>query len=170
MEEALGRFHPQIVHTPIALIVFSALFMLVGRLTDSGWWRKAAVALLIFGFLGAVAGFFSGREAEEGIEDQGVPEAAVESHEAAAIATLWLAGGALVVLAAASRVKAAAGPLAVISLLLQVMAAVTVGIAGHRGGKLVFEYGAHVQVRAPADSGAAVEPHEHRGTETEHRH
>ncbi len=30
----LGPFHPQIVHAPIAMLIFSAFFAIVGRLFD----------------------------------------------------------------------------------------------------------------------------------------
>src|SRR5262249_37601153 len=49
----LGPFHPQIVHTPVALLIFSAFFALIGRLTDRDWLKRASVLLLVFGFLGA---------------------------------------------------------------------------------------------------------------------
>ena len=58
--DALGQFHPQIVHTPIALLIFSAFFAIVGRLFDRDWVRKTSVLLLVFGFLGAFAAVRSG--------------------------------------------------------------------------------------------------------------
>ena len=59
--DVLGQFHPQIVHTPVALLVFSAFFAIVGRLFDREWVRKASVLLLVFGFLGAFAAVQSGQ-------------------------------------------------------------------------------------------------------------
>jgi len=43
----LGPFHPQIVHTPIALIIFSAFFAVIGRITDREWLKKAALVMLV---------------------------------------------------------------------------------------------------------------------------
>ena len=59
--DVLGQFHPQIVHTPIVLLIFSALFAIAGRLFDRDWVRKASVLLLVFGFLviPAVAGLMA---------------------------------------------------------------------------------------------------------------
>lgn len=148
--EFLGPFHPQIVHTPIAMLLFSPLFMLVGRLTDSAWWRKAAVAMLVIGVVGAFAALQSGEPAGEHAERAGVPESAIEAHEAAAKAALLLGAGALVLLAVAGRVKPAKGALETVALLLQLGAAVAVGVAGHRGGILVYEHGANVRATAAA--------------------
>src|SRR5437016_10308111 len=49
----LGPYHPQIVHTPIVLLIFSAFFGILARLMDRDWLRKMSVTLLVFGFLGA---------------------------------------------------------------------------------------------------------------------
>jgi uncharacterized membrane protein len=155
--DALTPFHPQLVHTPIALLMFSALFMLVGRLTDGGWWRRAAVAMLIIGFLGGVVALKSGEGAGDRAEDQGVPGHAVDAHEDMARVTLILAGGALVLLGVAARVKSAAGVLNTLALLLQIGAAVAVGVTGHRGGRLVYEYGANVRTLSHAAAGRSGE-------------
>ncbi len=157
--EVLAQFHPQLVHTPIALIIFSALFMIVGRLADVGWWRKAAIAMLLVGFVGGWVALKSGEGAGDHAEDQGVPERAVDAHEDMARITLWLAGGALVLLGAAARVRPAAGALNTLALLLQIGAAVAVGVTGHRGGILVYEHGANVKTGGAArDSAGVVRP------------
>ena len=143
----LGPFHPQIVHTPIVLIIFSLVFDLVGRATDSAWWRKASLALLVFAVIGGVAAVLSGEPASEVAENrQGIPESVVERHEDAGKIAAWLAGGALV----ARLVENSAGPartvVGVLALLLQLCSAGAVGVAGYRGGKLVQERGAGVSI------------------------
>lgn len=140
--------HPVVVHTPIALLVFSALFAVAGRLFDRDWVRRASVLLLVFGFLGAVAANLTGNAAESVAEErQGVPEAPLEEHEAAGRWAMFLSGGALAVVALASRLsggaRRAAGGLA---LVLQLVAAAAVGMAGYRGGVLVYEHAAGVKV------------------------
>lgn len=146
--DALGQFHPQIVHTPVALLVFSALFAIAGRLFDREWVGKAAVLLLVFGFIGAWAAVQSGGPAHRVPERrQGVPEEAIDSHAQAGRLTMWVAGAALVAHAASARLTGgAAGAVSAIALLLQIAAAVFVGIAGFRGGRLTYEYGANVKV------------------------
>ena len=144
--EALAPFHPAIVHTPIALIIVGALFELVGRALDSEWWRKAAFAMLIVGVLGAVVAVSSGGPAGDRAEHQGVSEQAVDAHEDIAKISLWLGLAAVLTRAVAGRLGAARAAVAALALLLHLATATTVGIAGYRGGKLVFEHGAGVKV------------------------
>ena len=51
--EALGPYHPLIVHTPVALLSFSAAVAILGRLFDREWVRQALYlsggALLVIG-------------------------------------------------------------------------------------------------------------------------
>ncbi len=144
----LGPFHPQIVHTPIALLIFSAFFAIVGRLFDRDWLRKASVLMLVFGFLGAVLAEQSGKPAHRVPEhEQGVPEDEIDEHAAGAQWVTRLSGGALVALGIATRVKGpVASGLGVLALVLQIMAATAVGVTGYRGGKLVYDHGANVKV------------------------
>jgi uncharacterized membrane protein len=144
----IGQFHPQIVHTPIVLLIFSAFFSIVGWLFDRDWVRKASVLMLVFGFVGAYAAVQSGQVAHRVPEhQQGVPEHDIDEHAEAGHWTLYLAGAALVAVAVASRLKGtpatAIGALAVV---LQLMAAAAVGVTGLRGGKLVYDHGAHVRI------------------------
>src|SRR3989442_13011091 len=88
----LAPFHPQIVHTPVALIITGAVFELIGRTIDIAWWRKAAFAMLILGTLGAGLAVLSGEPASERAEKvQGVPEQAGDAHEDFGKLTWWIA-------------------------------------------------------------------------------
>jgi uncharacterized membrane protein len=144
----LGPFHPIIVHTPIALIIFSALFALVGRIMDRDWLKKASVVMLVFGFLGAFAAVQSGKPAHRVPEhEQGVPEEAIDTHKMLGERSMYLAGAALVALAIASRLKGgAASAVGALALIAQLLAAGAVGYAGYLGGKLTYEHGANVKV------------------------
>ncbi len=161
--DALGQFHPQIVHTPVALLIFSAFFAVVGRLFDREWVRRASVLLLVFGFLGSFAAMRSGFAAHEVPEDeQGVPEHVIEEHAEKGQFTFYLAGGALAALVVASRLAGpAAAAVSGLALVLQIGAAVMVGVTGHEGGELVYEHGANVRVDGQlvrsAGAGAARE-------------
>jgi uncharacterized membrane protein len=177
--DALGPYHPQIVHTPVALLFFSAFFAILGRLFDRDWLRKASVLMLVFGFLGAFLAVNSGQATHEIPEHkQGVPEREIDEHAEMGRYTLYLAGGALLALGIAARTSGSvAGALGVLALLLQLGAMVTVGIAGKRGGDLVYQYGANVRVggnlvqntRAAAEpaasTGARDEDEKHEGAE-----
>jgi uncharacterized membrane protein len=144
----LGPLHPQIVHAPIVLIVFSAFFALIGRLMDRDWLKKTAVVLLVFGFLGAFLAVQSGKPAHRVPEhQQGVPEQAIDTHEMLGERTMYLAGLALVALFLASRLKGgAASAVGALALILQLLAAGCVAYTSYLGGKLVFEHGANVKV------------------------
>ena len=147
--------HPLIVHTPVAMLIVSALFELVGRATDVAWWRKAAFAMLIVGVLGAAAAVRTGEEAGEAAEKHGVPEQAVDAHEEMAVVTLWVGVAAVLARAVAGRMGPLRGGVAGLALVLHLAAAVTVGITGYRGGRLVFEHGASVKVHGqPVTTGA----------------
>jgi len=143
----LPPLHPLIVHAPIALINLSLVFELAGRALDSAWWRKAALALLVIGVVGAIAAVITGNEAGEHAEHQGVPEQVVDQHGDAGRVTMWFGLGALLAYAIATRAGRARGAVALLALGLQVMAAISVGIAGYRGGRMVYEHGAGVRVR-----------------------
>lgn len=144
----LGPFHPVIVHTPIAMLIFSAVFALVGRLFDRDWLRKAAVVMLVFGFLGAWFAVQSGKPAHRVPEhEQGVPEEAIDTHAMLGQRVLYLAGGALAALAIGTRLQgSAASAVGIVALILQLLAAGAVGYTGFLGGKLVYEHGANVKV------------------------
>ncbi len=167
MKELLAPFHPQIVHGPIALIVAGALFELVGRALDAEWWRKAAFAMLIVGVLGASAAVISGLGAGAAAEKQGVAEEAVDLHESAALLALWLGIAAVVTRAIAGRTGRAKAAVGGVALVLHLVTAVTVGVAAHYGGHLVYEHGAKVKVNGqpvvtPKTGGEKGEAGEHR--------
>lgn len=154
--------HPVIVHTPIALIIFSAFFALAGLLFDRDWVRRASVLMLVFGFFGAIAANLSGNAAEEIADDkQGVPEGPIEEHEAAGRWAMFMSGGAVLLYLVSARMgggaKQAVRGAAIVA---QLCAAGAVGVAGFRGGGLVYEHAAGVKVggqyvQHPAGSGIA---------------
>lgn len=156
----IGQFHPQIVHTPIALLVFSAFFAVVGRLFDRDWVRKASVLMLVFGFLGAFAAVRSGLITHPVPEHrQGVPEEAIDEHGDGGQWTLYLSGAAVVAVFVASRLPApAGGVVSAIALVLQLMAAAAVSVTGYRGGKLVYEHGANVKIHGQLVKDAPLGP------------
>jgi uncharacterized membrane protein len=137
--------HPLIVHIPIALIVTSLLFELVGRATDSEWWRKGAFTLLLLGMIGASAALVTGEpDAEHAEKVQRIPESVVEHHEDAGKLAVWVTFGAVVARVLAIGGGSFRGAIGVVALLLHIGAAVSVGIAGYRGGELVYRHGAGI--------------------------
>jgi len=144
----LGEFHPQIVHTPIVMLIFSALFGILARLFDRDWLKKMSTVMLVVGFLGSFMAVQSGKPAHRVPEhEQGVPEEEIDEHGENGERVMYLAGGALVAIGLASRLTGTpAMVLGTAGLLLQIGSAVLVGITGHAGGELVYEYGANVKV------------------------
>jgi len=146
MDELLAPFHPQITHGPIVLIIVALGFELIGRALDREWWRKAAFAMLILGVIGAFLAVQSGEGASNVVEKQGVPEHTVDAHGDLGKLTLWFGLGAVVARAASSRAGALRGAVSWLGLALHLVAAVTVGIAAHRGAQLIFQHGANVRL------------------------
>ena len=144
--EFMAPFHPQITHGPIVLIIVAFLFEIAGRVLDRDWWRKAAFAMLILGVVSAYLAVQSGEAASEAAEKQGVPEQTVDGHGDLGKLALWFGLGAVVARALAGRMGPVRGAVAGLGLALHLVAAVTVGIAAHRGGQLIFEHGAGVKV------------------------
>jgi uncharacterized membrane protein len=146
--DVIGQFHPQIVHTPIALLVFSAFFAIAGRLFDRDWVRRTSVLLLAFGFLGAFAAVRSGDIAHRVPEhQQGVPEHDIDEHGEMGEKVMYLSGAALAAVIVGSRLSGnAAQAVGILALVLQLLAAGAVAFTGKLGGDLVFEHGANVKV------------------------
>jgi len=159
----LALLHPQIVHTPIVMLIVGLAFELVGLATRKDWWRRAAFVMLLLGALGAGAAVLSGRPTGEVAERSGVPEQAVDTHEERAMVVLWLAVSALVVRAVAALLRRGRRLITALALALWLAAAVAVGLAAHSGGQLVFQHGA--AVHAPARSVAAPGRPDARGTQ-----
>lgn len=156
----LGPFHPQIVHTPVALLIFSAFFAIVARLFDRDWLKKTSVLLLVFGFLGAFVAEQSGKPAHRVPErEQGVPEKDIDEHADSAKWVTRTAGAALIALGIATRLKGgAAAAVSALALVLQIMSAVAVGRTAWLGGKLTFEHGANVKVDGQLVKSANAKP------------
>ena len=140
--------HPIIVHTPVALLLFSALFALLGRIMDRDWVRKAAMLLLVFGFLGAIAANLSGNAAGEFAEHrQGIPEGPIDEHEESGRWVMFVSGAAVLAYGAARFARGGLRKgLGIAGLILQLAGAAAVLRAGYLGGELVYAHGAGVHV------------------------
>lgn len=145
--------HPVVVHTPIALIITSLLFDIIGRATDLAWWRKAAFAMLVVGVIGAWGAVWTGNASEEAVEEQGVPHEVIEAHESAGIFTQWMGTIAVVGRLLETRPGAARGLVSIAALLAHLLAATGAGLAGFRGGILVYEHGAGVEMTSDVAGG-----------------
>ncbi len=85
----IPNIHPFIVHFPVALLVIAVLFDAARLLfKEQEWLHKAVLALYSTGTLGAIAAFWSGRQAAETVSVTGDAIPVVTSHEDWALYTL----------------------------------------------------------------------------------
>jgi len=139
--------HPALVHLPVGLALVVPLVALGLSLA---LWRKwlptaafaVVVGLQLLALGGGFAAYVTGGQDQEKVEKL-LSETLIEEHEEAAEAFLWGQGFALALSAA---VLLARGKAAKVAPALAVLAALGVaGLAlraGHRGGELVYRYGA----------------------------
>ncbi len=132
----VGRFHPALVHLPLAGVVLLALFELL-RL---GRWGeglgKASLLLLGFTVLTALPAVASGLLRAAELAGKGARLSQLPAHRAVMLSAVGLA-----VLALAIRVlkgRNLAGVSRWIYLILVLGAAALVPLGGHLGGKLVY--------------------------------
>lgn len=140
----IGRFHPAVVHFPVALIVVAAFLELLHAARRKPGTAPGSVALAVLAALGAVAASVTGWFWEE---FDGMGGAAVETHKWWGLGTSGLA-----VVAAIFGFKAGccAGALAAFRLLLVAGTGLVVW-TGHLGGAMVHgSYFRGLKEEAPA--------------------
>ncbi|MCB0549286.1 MAG: hypothetical protein KDD19_17030 [Phaeodactylibacter sp.] len=145
------HLHAMVVHFPIALLFVGFLFDLIGAFNGSSFFRQAGLSLLVLGAAGAVAAYFSGEAAGEGMEEGSLGRA-VALHEQAALITavgsvlVALLRGGLMVL------KRYEGWPRLLSLFLFTLLIASVARTGYLGGQLVYRHAAGVELSLPAIS------------------
>ena len=147
--------HTSVIHFPIALTVVGALAELGYLVIRRPWLRWFAPVLLTLALLGAGGAYFSGKAVEDKAVRQGVPRAAVDLHEEAA---LW-AIGAIALATLLSWATRPRGKALWLPALAALIAAAIVLRTGHLGGKLVFVHGAG-RVKATVGAGTTSPPSE----------
>ncbi len=137
--------HPATVHFPIALLVASFIFDLVGVVSKDDSFRRAGLYCLILGLLGTGGAYWTGVMAES--EARHIPHIgdALEAHRLAGITTILFAG--MMVL---GRIVLEGRPLLrrvgyVVYLLVALIAVVNVLRTGYLGAELVQRFGAGVE-------------------------
>lgn len=139
------EFHPAIVHFPIALLVASFIFDLIGVVAKDDSFRKAGLYCLLLGLFGAGAAYWTGLEAEAAVKHMPDIADALQQHKQAGIITLVLFGVLLIgrmVLEARPRIRRAGY---IVYLLVSLIAVINVLRAGYLGAKLVQDHGAAVR-------------------------
>ncbi len=148
----LSNLHPLVVHFPIALLIVGALSDLLGMITKKDFFFRAGLFLLVLGAAGAVAAYFSGESAGEGLAEGGALKQALETHEGAAVLSLVLISATVLVRLALVLAKKFSGNLRWIPLVLFLITAGSIARTGHYGGQLVYKHAAGVQLTLGSDT------------------
>ncbi|MCF8238656.1 MAG: hypothetical protein K9I85_10900 [Saprospiraceae bacterium] len=139
------HIHAMLVHFPIALVIVGFLSELVGLVLKRPFFRQVGWMLLLLGAAGAVAAYFTGKVAGEGMEDGALGRALSTHMEAAgwAVAAILAAVG-LRIIAMIFDVRFKS--LKWIALIGFAAAVGALGRTGYLGGQLVFRHGAGIEL------------------------
>jgi len=134
--------HPMVVHFPIALLMTSVVFDLLAIRWRRSSLEDASLYTLIGGVIGAMLAVATGAVAEELVEETGVPEGALEIHEALGYVVLWIFVGLCAIRFAMRRQWIRERP--ALSVTFGLVGVVVLAAPGYSGGTLVYEFGAGV--------------------------
>lgn len=139
------HLHAMIVHFPVALVLVAFFTEVLGLILKKKFYQQATLYILILAALGAIVAYFTGDAAGDGM-DGGSLQRALESHEEAAILTLWLTIAAAGAKIALNVFKKEMSWLKILAFVLLLAAAGSVARTGYLGGQLVFKHAAGVDL------------------------
>ncbi len=139
----MSNVHPLIVHFPIALLVIAVLADLSGLVHKRyNWLRPAALWLYVFGALGTIGAYLSGKQAADGVSFPPPSYPVISTHADLALYTLLFFGiYVLVRLLIAWKKWDKKTAVSVILLVIAGSGLWLVQQTAERGGELVFRYG-----------------------------
>ena len=149
----LTHLHPMLVHFPIALLIVGLLADIAGVLSKREFYTRMGMILLVLGTAGLIAAYFSGHQAAEGLMETGPLSMAVESHEEAALLTVWLMVATTMVRLALVVTRRYKGLIQVIPLAIFILGVGSMARTGYYGGELVIKHAAGVQLNIGALGG-----------------
>lgn len=141
----LTHLHPMIVHFPIALLIIGFLSDLLGLISKQKFFSTTGFYLLVLGAAGVIAAYLTGNLAGDGVTEFGALGQALETHESAALLTLWLVAAAAVVRIGLVLMKRYSGILKGVAFGLFLLGVASVARTGYYGGELVYKHAAGVQ-------------------------
>ncbi len=151
----LTHLHPMIVHFPIALLIIGFLVDAVSMVVKRDFLNKTGFILLLLGTLGAIAAYFSGASAAEGVIEAGSLKDAVEIHKSAAELTLLIVIAAALFRTILVMARKYAGAYKWIAFAVFFAGVLAVSRTGYYGGELVFKHAAGVTLEfGSSNSGA----------------
>jgi uncharacterized membrane protein len=132
----IGKFHPLVVHFPIALLIAGFAAEVLGRIFGASWLTDAARYSILVGATGAVVAAGLGWANAAFLEYSGTTATTLFWHRWLGVSTAVISVAAAVVSERMRRrtPRRLHGPY----LALLAIAAILVGITGHFGGTLVF--------------------------------
>ncbi|MGA9588419.1 MAG: DUF2231 domain-containing protein [Salegentibacter sp.] len=143
-----AHLHAMIIHFPIALLMAGFLSEIIALCYNRELFRKIAFYLLLLGAVGAIAAYISGSYAAEGIETGRLAEA-IENHEEAALITLWIAVITAIYRAILLFIKYERPWTKWVGILLFAALIGSIINTGDKGGSLVYEHGAGLELKLP---------------------
>ncbi len=141
--EWMSNIHPLIVHFPIALLVMAILADFLSLILKRfSWIRPAALWLYVFGALGTIGAYITGKQAADVVHFPSAAYSVVARHADLALYTmLFFSGYALVRLFIAYKKWDQKNVVAIILFLVAAVASGLIQQTAERGGELVFRYG-----------------------------
>lgn len=140
VRNAIGHFHPALVHFPVALLLTGAAIEAWQTARGGAQRSEVARVFLVFGVLGAVAAELSGLLLFHAGDFQGRALEVVRVHRMLGLAT----GTAALATLVAGGLAGNPGPLRTrlrVYRILYFLTAALAGLAGHYGGWMVFGWG-----------------------------
>jgi uncharacterized membrane protein len=146
--EFLAGLHPKVVHFPIALLLISVLFELIGTLWKNDFFSKAAHLLLFFGVIGSFLAALTGNQAFTAYEywNESSREL-VNTHQTFANITIWFFTGLLVVRTYLVVKKKHFRFIKYMILVLSILGCYFIYQTAVHGGDLVYKYGIGVNLK-----------------------
>ncbi len=141
--EWMSNVHPLIVHFPVALLVIAVLTDFLSLIFKRyGWIRAAALWLYVFGALGAIAAYITGKQAADIVTFPTLSYPVISRHADLALYTmLFFTIYALIRLFIAWRLWDHRSSVAIILFAVAAAGAGLLQQTAERGGELVFRYG-----------------------------
>lgn len=149
--EFIAKYHPQIVHFPIAFLIVYSAFELTGAVFKREFLSKVAHIFLFLGVVGLIGAVLTGEQAEhaaEALQKKGVfiPEDEIHNHADYANYSLWFFAALLVFRTLAVLKKKFTSLIKYIFAAVSLIGVFLIYETSEHGGKLVYKYGIGTEI------------------------